>query len=350
MIKEKIYKPRLVMQFHVTGRCNLRCKHCYREEGDIEPLTTEDLFRVIHQYEMLMAEFQRVNKSERRGHINITGGEPFLRRDIKELLRYFGNHRRQFTYGVLSNGSVIDDYHIALLKETGVSFVQMSIDGYREMHDALRASGDYDRTFAMARRLVRSGINTYISFTANMDNYRDLPDVAKECRKYGVTRLWSDRMVPIGHGANLLTIDEKMTSEYLNSLRKARGNMLMMKLFPKTEVAMNRALQFQCGGDAYHCGAARTLITVDEMGRILPCRRMPIICGNVFDDTLRDVYFNHPIFHELRSSGTPQECSGCPHLSICRGGAKCQAYATYGCFDRADPGCPMRMNFSSPSM
>ena len=344
MIKTNIYKPRLVMQFHITGRCNLRCKHCYREEGDVEPLSTEDVFRVIHQYEELLAEFKRVNDTPRRGHINITGGEPFLRRDVKELLRYFGSHKKLFTYGVLSNGSVIDDELIALLKETGAAFVQLSIDGRRAVHDDLRAPGDYDRTFAMAKRLVDGGVRTYISFTANRENYRDLPRVARECRKYGVTRLWSDRLVPIGHGAELLTIDESRTTDYLRTLRKARGGWLARKLHPNTEVAMNRALQFQCGGELYQCGAAKTLITVDEMGRILPCRRMPIVCGNVFDDTMRDVYFEHPVFRDLRESEIPLECLGCPQQENCRGGAKCQSYAAYGSFDRADPGCPLRLS------
>lgn len=340
MINAHIYKPRLVMQFHITGRCNLRCKHCYREEGDVEPLSTEDVFRVIHQYEDLLAEFKWVNASDRRGHINITGGEPFLRRDVKELLRYFGSHRKLFTYGVLSNGSVIDDELIALLKETGAAFVQLSIDGCRAVHDELRAPGDYDRTFAMAQRLERIGIPTYISFTANRENYHDLPLVARECRKRRITRLWSDRLVPIGHGAELLSIGKAQTMDYLRTLRKARGSWLTRKLHPHTEVRMNRALQFLCGGETYQCGAGKTLITVDEMGRIMPCRRMPILCGNVFEDTMKDVYFDHEVFRALRTAPTPMECLQCPQRDSCRGGARCQTYALTGEFTAADPGCP----------
>ena len=344
MINAHLYKPRLVMQFHITGRCNLRCKHCYREEGDVEPLTTGDVFSVIHQYEALLAEFKKVNDTDRRGHINITGGEPFLRRDVKELLRYFGSHRKLFTYGVLSNGSVIDDELIALLKETGVAFVQLSIDGRREVHDALRAPGDYDRTFAMAEQLERSGIPTYISFTANRENYRDLPLVARECRRRGITRLWSDRLVPIGHGAELLTIDKARTMDYLRTLRRARGSWLTRRRYPHTEVRMNRALQFLCGGETYQCGAGKTLITVDEMGRILPCRRMPIVCGCIREDTLRDVYFEHPVFRQLRAETPPVECLECPRRQSCRGGARCQTYALNGHFAGVDPGCPKAMS------
>lgn len=341
MINPHALKPRLLMQFHITGKCNLRCRHCYREEGNIEPLSTADVFRVIHQYEALLAEFKALHNTDRRGHINITGGEPFMRADIRELLRYLGRQRSLFSYGVLTNGSLIDDAMCALLKDTGAAFVQLSIDGRRETHDALRAPGDYDRTLATAARLERHGIRAYISFTANRENYRDLISVARECRRRRISCLWTDRLVPIGHGAELLPIDASRMRDYLRTLRRARGSWLVRKLYPRTEVRMNRALQFQCGGEIYQCGAAKTLVTVDEMGRILPCRRMPIVCGSVFEDTLRDVYFQHPVFRRLRDDLPPLKCMECPHQNSCRGGAKCQSYAAYGSFERADPGCPL---------
>ena len=40
---------RLLLQFHITGRCNLNCKHCYRTEGNIEPLTYENIVEVIER-------------------------------------------------------------------------------------------------------------------------------------------------------------------------------------------------------------------------------------------------------------------------------------------------------------
>ena len=110
----------------------------------------------------------------------------------------FSSPFRLYSYGVLSNGSMIDDALIALLKETDVAFDHPSMDGRREIHDALRAPDDYERTPNMARLRERNGIPTHISFIANKENYRDLPMVAWECRKRGVSCLWSDRLVPIG--------------------------------------------------------------------------------------------------------------------------------------------------------
>ena len=250
-----------------------------------------------------------------------------------------------FTYGVLSNGSFIDDEMIRILARTKVSFVQLSIDGKKETHDFLRAPGDYERVFRTASYLERSGIRTYISFTANKTNYKDLPGVASECRKRGITKLWSDRLVPIGNGLEIqhLAITEEDLPAYLHALKKARGGFLKQKCYPKTTVAMDRALQFENSKERiYSCSAGDRLITVDEFGNIMPCRRMPILCGTVFETTLSEVYFHNEVFKALRVKTTPKECSICKYAYFCKGGARCQSFAAYGSYHKADPACPQK--------
>ena len=323
----------------------MQCKHCYRTEGDVETLSFDDVIAVVEQFKDLLAEYNHQHNIRRKGHINITGGEPFFRDDIKEILCYLGDNKELFTYGILSNGSFIDADMIDILKKTEVSFVQLSIDGNKKMHDSLRAHGDYARVLNTAVWLERNGIRTYISFTANKDNYKHLPYVAKECRKRKISKLWSDRLVPIGNGQELqqFTITSKDLPSYVKCLKKAQGSIIIRKLYPKTQVTMNRALQFlDSDGEIYSCSAGRSLITVDEFGNIMPCRRMPIICGNVFETTMTDVYYNHKIFKQLRENCTPKECVSCKYSYFCCGGAKCQSYAEYNSFFKADPSCPLK--------
>lgn len=335
---------RIVLQFHITGRCNLRCKHCYRTEGDVETLSFEDIISVIEQFIVLKSKYNELHKIKKRGHINLTGGEPFFRKDIKEIIKYLGDRRDQVTYSFLSNGSFINEEIINLLKETGVSFVQLSIDGDKKTHDALRAQDDYTRVFKKAEILEKAGIRTHISFTANKLNFKHLPKVANECRKRRITKLWSDRLVPIGNGEDLeqLKISDNDMPNYIRTLKKAQGWFVTRLLYPKTQVTMNRALQFiDSNGSIYSCSAGDSLITVDEFGRIMPCRRMPIICGDVFTSKLEDVYYNNPTFVDLRRDYTPKECASCEYSYLCSGGAKCQSYALYGTYKKADPACPI---------
>lgn len=335
---------RLVLQFHITGRCNLRCKHCYRTEGDVETLTYEDIIDVIDQFITLSKKYNVSHGIKKRGHINLTGGEPFFRKDIKEIIKYLGEHRSQITYGILSNGSFINEEIIELLKEREVSFVQLSIDGDKKTHDDLRAPGDYARVFKTAEMLEKAGIRTHISFTANKSNYKYLPQVANECRKKHITKLWSDRLVPIGNGGGLeqLKMTDADMPNYIRTLKKAQGSFVTRLLYPKTQVSMNRALQFlNSNGNIYSCAAGESLITVDEFGRVMPCRRMPIICGDIFTSTLEGVYYNNPTFVDLRRDFTPEECASCEFSFLCNGGAKCQSYALYGTYRKADPACPV---------
>ena len=336
---------RILLQFHITGRCNLRCKHCYRSDGDVEPLSLENISSVSNQFINLKTEFNQKNHTARKGHINITGGEPFIREDIQDVLKLLGEKRNHLTYGILSNGSFIDDEIIDILKETEASFVQLSIDGNKETHDNLRADGDYERVFSTAEYLESKGIRTYISFTANKDNLCFLSDVAKECRKRKITKLWTDRLVPIGNGESLsnLAITKAEMPMYLSAVKKAQGSIFDKIFYPKTQVTANRALQFLgAKGEIYSCGAGKTLITVDEFGNILPCRRMPIKCGNVLSSSLSDVYFNNETFKRLRLPYAPKSCSDCKYAYLCSGGARCQSFALTGSYFKADPACFMK--------
>jgi MoaA/NifB/PqqE/SkfB family radical SAM enzyme len=221
---------RFIMQFHITGRCNLQCKHCYRTEGNIEPLSYDDIVNVIDQYENLMNRYNIEHNLDRKGQINITGGEPFIREDIFDIINYIGRHKLPF--GVLTNGSFLTERAIKCLKRNKVSIVQLSIDGNCDTHDELRTNGDYKRTFDIATKLEREGIKTLISFTANKKNYKELSVVADECRKCNISKLWSDRLVPIGNGEEIseLSISCNEITNYIEMLKKAQGG-LLTKIF-----------------------------------------------------------------------------------------------------------------------
>ena len=337
-------QPRLVMQLHVTGQCNLHCKHCYRESERPGCLSTEDIFDLFLQFEALHQAFNQTYGSTRPGQINLTGGETFLREDMLELIACLGAMRKSVRFSVLTNGTLLGAKEIRALKAAKVSFVQLSLDGCQARHDDLRAPGDYARTLRKAADLEQHGIRTYISFTANRENLAELPQVARACREQRISCLWSDRLVPMGRGKEMeaLAIGANTLPDYLASLRRAKGSVWEQLRFPHTEVRMNRALQCLGGGQPYRCGAGSSLIVVDEYGTILPCRRMPIPCGTIYDTTLQEAYWLHPIFQALREPFQPEGCTSCTHWAQCFGGARCQSYALYGDYRHADPACPLQ--------
>jgi len=76
-----------------------------------------------------------------RGHITVTGGEPFVRRDFVELLGVLAANRRRLSFAVLTNGTLIDAPVARSLRELGACFVQVSIEGTQATHDRIRGDG-----------------------------------------------------------------------------------------------------------------------------------------------------------------------------------------------------------------
>ena len=334
----------LLLQWHITERCNLRCEHCYQECYGGEELGFERWLDILNQYRTLLADWRAISRNSRKptGHITITGGEPFVHKDFLKLLDVFASHKTEYSFAILSNGFFIDEALAVRLRDLGPSFVQISLEGTQTTHDRIRGAGTYARAVAALRHLRAVRIPTLISFTAHRGNFREFADVAALGCQIGVDRVWSDRLIPHGSGEalheQLLTPQE--TREFMGLMAQARA-LATRKWFNRTEISLHRALQFlHGGGQAYRCTAGDSLITVQPNGDVLPCRRMPIKVGSLKDSTLRAIYDGSPVLKELRDRNRRSEgCDGCSYAKGCRGGLKCLSYAVNGDPFTADPGC-----------
>jgi radical SAM protein with 4Fe4S-binding SPASM domain len=341
--KRRRYIPNgLLLQWHVTDRCNLRCAHCYQESYGGEELGFNAILSILNQFKDLLERWRSEVGRPVPGHITVTGGEPFIRRDFKDLLEIFAANKRYFGFAILTNGSFIDDSMARSLGKLGPSFVQVSVEGSQAAHDLIRGPGDFERVIRVIESLVRHKVRTFISFTANRSNFREFPAVAELGRRLKVARVWTDRLIPQGSGSDLteqiLSPDE--TREFFVIVHKARRR-TERRWLGRTEIAMHRALQFQqAGGEPYQCAAGDTLITVMPNGDVYPCRRMPIPVGNALETPLAELYYKNDLLRCLRDRSRISEgCEDCCYVRLCRGGLKCLSYAVTGDPFKADPGC-----------
>ncbi len=113
--------------------------------------------------------------------------------------------------------------------------------------------------------------------------------------------------------------------------------------FSKLTVHTNRAMQFfgncnELGG--YHCGAGKNLAVIVANGDVLPCRRLPIVLGNLLEKDMITIWEeNQEKVKEIHK--LPEHCRSCIYVGKCRGGAKCLTYALYGNFKEKDYHCPV---------
>ncbi len=343
--------PSLNLQWHITDCCNFRCKHCYQETYSSEELPFQALNNIVEQYKELLDKTVQISKPfPVRGHINVTGGEPFVRDDFIELLEILSANRDYFSFGILSNGSYIDEKMAEKLRDLGVRNVQVSIEGLKKTNDKIRAPGSFDDAVSALKNLVRvGGIVTGISFTASQKNYREFSKVARLGCYLGVAMVWSDRLVPYGSGINMDCLSPEETREYVNSLYKAKKEAKQGNF--RTRIGTHRALQFlgtdeqDANEQPYHCGAAEKVFIIMPNGDLCPCRRMPIIVGNVMRNPLKELFYTNDLFLKLRDrENISKGCEDCLYKLQCRGGLKCLSYAVTGDPFKADPGCWLASN------
>ena len=334
MLFKKRKKPQKLffLQWHITHRCNLRCVHCYQDDFT-ESADETELSDILDKFCRLL------EARSLPGQINLTGGEPLLHPAFFDLAAKI--RERGVRLGVLSNGTLIDDKVAARLAALTPVFVQVSLDGTKATHDAIRSKGSFESALSGIDALKRNGVKVLVSFTAQRSNASDFAALAAICRDHAVDKLWWDRVVPENEKqARELSLSTAQFVELLETATKlereyaGRGKRSM--------VSNARSLQFLCGSRSpgYVCGAGKELIVILADGTVTPCRRLPYSIGNVRDGELTQIIDQSPLMRRLRLHSPPRECFGCEDLARCEGGAKCIACALTGDPFAKDPNCP----------
>ena len=322
-----------ILQWHLSELCNLKCLHCYQEKHKPVQLSYSQLFSILEQYRELL------NKLNVKGHINLTGGEPLCSPHFYKILDEFKKDEKLYSFSILTNGTLITDDIAKKISKYNPEYVQVSLEGGKKTNDYIRGNGVYKKVSQAVKYLKKYNIYVSLSFTATKLNYKEFPKVVKFAEKCGVDNIWSDRFIPLNSDADInLQMDKYETNEYLNIMEKERIKLKLKN--SKTNIAMYRALQFQMTNDyPYACTAGKSLLTVMENGDLVPCRRLPIVVGNLQKENMYELYNNSNILTELRNENVPDDCKKCEHSKLCAGGLKCLTYALYNDFNHKDVGC-----------
>ena len=331
------YPNHLTVQWHITDRCNFRCRHCYQAEFQNKGFD----FPVLKQIADQVFDLHRQLKADQKHfplHFTLTGGEPLTHADFAPLLCYLSDNPATAGIGVLSNGSLLDAKWVNCFRASKIRFVQLSVEGIEQTHDAIRGKNSFKQVIEASQLLNKANIRVIWSFTAHQQNFREFADVAQLAHRYKISRLWSDRMIPSAQDDELKTLTADETTEYIQLMSKARQQ-IHKKFRNRTEIALARALQFQAGHSTpYKCQAGGGLITIMPDGTLYPCRRMPIEVGNLTETPLVELY-HAPLMQQLRDFEYPQACSACLYKNLCKGGLRCLAYTLTGSGFNRDPGC-----------
>jgi radical SAM protein with 4Fe4S-binding SPASM domain len=314
------------IQWHLTERCNLWCKHCYQGERGTEELTLPEIKSVIAEVSAMLRDWSLTHGLVFSPSFNVTGGEPFLRSDLFDILEEI--RKRDIDAFLLTNGTLVSGERARRLADLGISGVQVSIEGPEDVHNDIRGPGSFWAAAAGIEHLVDAGIPVTLNVTLSRLNAEHLNKIVAFGSHIGAKRIGFSRLVPYGRGSHL--ISRMMSSEQVRELYET---LLSLEL-KGTELVPNDPLAAQIktapkddAGDVAvsGCAAGVSGLTIHPNGNISPCRRMPVSLGNVKEDSLREIWSASPVLEALRDrSKYTGKCGACSQWARCRG---CRAIA-----------------------
>jgi AdoMet-dependent heme synthase len=314
------------IQWHLTERCNLKCAHCYQSGvcGDEVPFS--EVKRVVAEVKEMLEAWEDAYDLAFSLSYNITGGEPFLRADLFDVLGEVKGNRGDIY--LLTNGTLVTSEKARRLAAHGVKGVQVSVEGPEKVHDQIRGGGSFRKAMQGVEHLLHAGLTVTLNATLSRINAGYLMDFVDLASRLGVQRLGFSRLVPAGRGTNLLTemldpgeikrLYEGAFSVHVPGLEIVTGDPIALQVRNHDAEELGST---PIGG----CAAGVSGLTFLPDGSITPCRRLPVTIGHMQRDTLREVWASSGVLNLLRDrSAYKGKCGQCVRWANCRG---CRAIA-----------------------
>jgi radical SAM protein with 4Fe4S-binding SPASM domain len=346
---------RPVVVWNCTGRCNLRCAHCYADANSAEAcdqMSTAEGLTLIND----LADFGVPV-------ILFSGGEPLMRDDLFQFARLAA--KRGIRIALSTNGTLIDANMAGVIRDIGFAEVGISLDGIESTNDRFRGKkGAYSEALDGIRHCLAEGVRVSLRLTITGANHLELPQVFDLVEREGISRVCIYHLAYAGRGEGLQNNDvtheetrravdyicERTVDMHSRGLHKevltvgnhADGVYAFLKtraLDPDRCEKILGLLKMNGGNNSgVRIGA------IDERGDVHPDQfwRNHTV-GNVRRDKFEDIWSNEdePLLAKLRKRKgfLLGRCARCKYVELCNGNLRSRAEAVYGNIWAEDPAC-----------
>ena len=345
-----------VVVWNSTRTCNLKCRHCYMS-SDAKKYQNELTTAEAKQFIDDLADFNVPV-------LLFSGGEPLIRPDFFELADYAAKKGVRPTLS--TNGTLITPEVARKIKDIGVGYVGISLDGLREVNDKFRGkAGAFEAAMNGIKNCVAVDQRVGLRFTINHHNIQELENIFDFIEEENINRVCFYHLVYSGRGNQMM--DEDVTAEesrramdiiirrtrdfeerglkkeiltvdnhcdgvymYLKSLKEGKDELAQQI---KKYISMN-------GGNR----SGMAFAEVDPLGYVHPDQfTQHHTFGNVRERKFGDIWQDttNPIMAGLkdRKPLLKGRCSKCKFLDNCNGNFRTRAEARTGDFWESDPSC-----------
>ncbi len=335
------------INWDITSRCNCSCIHCASDaildpqNTGIDEISTREALEFID--EMANAKVLTVV---------LSGGEPFLRRDIYTIIEKI--KQRGLFLTILTNGSLpLDIRRLERLLNPDTDLVQISLDGNdKASHDTQRNAAVFEDVVSNMRQLLATTVPIKANMVITHYNIDKVYDVYHFARTMGIPVISFTVNCPVGRGetvpvpdnARLLRISMnlQLLSERYPEIR-IRNNVLLVP-YAQPEIRARIQPDTTNHFPRIRCLAGTAKAVVDSRGDLYPCPFLlypAFNAGNVYQDGLHRLW-NHPdTWKELRTGRKLEttKCNECGYLNRCRGECPGAAYGTSKTIHAPDSRC-----------
>jgi len=346
---------RPVIVWNITRRCNLKCVHCYAHAKDQvfdNELTTEQGKNLIDDLSQFKVPV-----------LLLSGGEPTIRKDLPELAAYAIEKGMRAV--ISTNGTLITQQMARVLKDIGLSYVGISLDGMEKIHDRFRGvKGAFRSALEGIKNCQDAGIKVGLRFTINKFNVDEIENIFNLLEDMDIPRACFYHLVYAGRGSKLveedLTHDETRKAvdlimdltkklhdkgkekEILTVDNHADGPYIYLRLLkedPKRAAEVLELLKMNEGnnsGRGIGCISWDGEVYADQFWRHYSF-------GNVQKRPFSEIWTDtsEPLMKKLKEKKkyVKGRCAKCRWLDICAGNFRVRAEAVTGDVFAPDPAC-----------
>ena len=345
-----------VVIWNLVRRCNLACMHCYSISADVDfagELSTQEVFSVLHDL-----------KTFRVPALILSGGEPLLRKDLFEIAE---RAKSMGFYTALSTNGTLIDLPLAMrIRDAGLDYVGISLDGLEPTHDKFRRkAGAFAKSLRALRLLREMGVKVGVRFTLTRDNAADFEPLLDLVEAERIPRFYFSHLNYAGRGnvnrkrdAEFRTAREAMDvlfarcwdhakrgleRDYVTGNNDADGVYFLhwaRRHIASVDVAHIREKLAEWGGNASGVNVAN----IDNLGNVHPDTMWwDCTLGNVRSRPFSAIWTDtrHPVMAGLkaRPRAIKGRCGACAYFDVCGGNTRVRAMKVSGDPWAEDPGC-----------
>lgn len=294
------YKNRVPLYtiVEVTYRCNLSCKHCYipysyRFKNE---LSKEKIFQLIEELSQLGGLY-----------LTISGGEPFLRKDIFELISFA--KQKNFYVVVFTNGSLINEDTVKKLVLSKVDRIEISIYGDKDVHNKFVGSDVFDKVISSIKLLKKHKIDVCLKTVLTKENINSYGFLKNLARNLDVV-LKTDFVVLVKLNYDDSTLNLLLQDKDIKSLLK-KERIVVKKMYNV--------------GNNFFCSAGINVVSVSPEGNVYPCVGFSYLLGNIYEENFTTIwqknaklfvkkFLNFKKYRKCLSCSVKYYCRRCPAM------------------------------------